>query len=299
VSQVNFKLLHMFIAVAENKSFRQASDQLGRSQSAVSMQIKLLEEQIGVPLFHRTTRRVELTSEGQRLLTHARRALGEWDSGLREIRDVVDMQRGTLSFACVPTVAATILPQALRTFQTKHPGIKINLRELAAEELMDSIRNRDVDFGISAEIDRLTEFHFSPLFDDPIYALATRAFPFRKRTAIDLAELCSFPILLNSTSTALRAMLERALAARDLHMTIAFEVVHTHTVIALAMAGLGVGILPKVALPGSLKRSMQAVPIGNPRLVRSVCIVTLKGQSLSPAAAALMNAVQKSMKMSG
>jgi DNA-binding transcriptional LysR family regulator len=296
MSQINFKLLQMFIAVAENKSFRQASEQLNRSQSAVSMQIKLLEDQVGVALFHRTTRRVELTMEGQQLLTHARRALSEWDNGLREIRDVVEMQRGTLSLACMPTIAATILPEALRAFQADYPGININLRELAADELLESLRRREVDFGICPGIEHLTEFQFSPLFDDPIYALATRAFPLRKSGPIDLAELCTLPILLNSKSTALRAMLERALAARNLQMKIAFEVVHTHTLIALATAGLGVGILPKVALPLPLRKSMQAAPIGDPPLVRSVCIVTLKGQSFSPAASALTGVVRRLMK---
>ena len=90
--KVNLKLLHMFVAVAENRSFRMAAEQLNRSQSAVSMQIKQLEEQVGVAIFHRTTRRVELTSEGERLLGHARRALDEWENGLRQIRDVVDIQ---------------------------------------------------------------------------------------------------------------------------------------------------------------------------------------------------------------
>jgi DNA-binding transcriptional LysR family regulator len=297
MSQVNFKLLHMFIAVAENRSFRQASEQLNRSQSAVSMQIKQLEEQVGVALFHRTTRRVELTTEGQQLLTHARRALSEWDNGLRKIRDVVEMQRGTLSLACMPTIAATILPQALRVFQTNYPGININLRELAAEELLECIRRREADFGICPETEHLTEFQFSPLFDDPIYALATSAFPLRKSGPIGLAELCKFPILLNSKSTALRAMLERALAAQNLQMKIAFEVVHTYTLIALAAAGLGVGILPKVALPHPLGKTMRAVPIGNPPLVRSVSIVTLKGQSFSPAASALTGVVRKLMRV--
>jgi DNA-binding transcriptional LysR family regulator len=296
MSQINFKLLYMFIAVAENRSFRQASEQLNRSQSAVSMQIKLLEDQVGVALFHRTTRRVELTAEGQQLLAHARRALTEWDHGLRELREVVDIQRGTLSLACVPTIAATILPQALQAFQTSYPGININLRELAAEDLLDCIRRREVDFGIGPEMEGSTEFEFVPLFDDPIYALATRAYPFRKRASIDLAELCAFPILLNSKSAALRAMLERALAVRNLKMKIKFEVAHTHTLSALAAAGLGVGILPKVALPLPLKKTMQALPIANPSLVRSVCIVTLRGQSFSPTASALTGAVQKFLR---
>src|ERR1700723_3215601 len=126
VAQVNFKvnlkLLHMFVAVAENRSFRMAAEQLDRSLSAVIIQIKQLEEQVGAAIFHRTTRRVELTSEGERLLGHARRALDEWEKGLRQIRDVVDIQRGTLSIGCVPTVAATILPKALSAFETPIPA---------------------------------------------------------------------------------------------------------------------------------------------------------------------------------
>jgi DNA-binding transcriptional LysR family regulator len=78
-------------------------------------------------------------------------------------------------------------------------------------------------------------------------------------------------------------------------MKIKFEVEHTHTLTALAAAGIGVGILPKVALP-PLKRNLQAAPIVNPTLVRSVCIVTPKGQSFSPAARALTGAVQKFLK---
>jgi DNA-binding transcriptional LysR family regulator len=217
---VNLKLLHMFVAVAENKSFRQASEQLNRSQSAVSMQIKQLEDQVGVALFHRTTRRVELTNEGEQLLTHARRALDEWDNGLRQIRDIVDIQRGTLSIGCVPTIAATILPRALNVFQKAHPGININLRELAVYDLLESIRRREVDFGIGPTTRPSTEFHFNPVFDDPIYVLAGRSFPLGKRRTVDLADLCAFPILLNSKSAMLRTELDRALAARGHTMTI-------------------------------------------------------------------------------
>jgi DNA-binding transcriptional LysR family regulator len=193
------------------------------------MQIKQFEDQVGVALFHRTTRRVEL-------------------------------------------------------------------RELAAMELLECIRRKEVDFGIGVEIERSTGFQFDDLFEDPIYAITTKAFPFRRHASVDLAELRAYPVLLNSKSAALRGMLDRALTVRDLHRDIKFEVAHTHTLIALAGAGMGVGILPKVALPAPLKKNLQAVPITNPVLIRTVSIVTLRGQALSPAARALTGAVQKFLK---
>jgi DNA-binding transcriptional LysR family regulator len=143
-----------FIAIADNKSFRQASEKLNRSRSAVSMQIKQLEDQIGAALFHRTTRRVELTAEGVKLLTFARRALGEWENGLREIREAVDIQRGTLTFACIPTIAATILPRALRAFQADLSRNRHSAPRTAAADLLECIRRREVDFGIGIEMER-------------------------------------------------------------------------------------------------------------------------------------------------
>jgi DNA-binding transcriptional LysR family regulator len=296
VTQVNLKLLHMFVAVAENRSFRMAAGQLGRSQSAVSMQIKQLEDQVGVAVFHRTTRRVELTREGEKLLAHARRALDEWEDGLRQIRDVVDVQRGTLSIGCVPTVAATILPKALFAFRKAYPGINVKLREFATHDLLESIRRREIDFGIAPAVEGTAEFQFEALFNEPIFALASKAFRLPKGRAVDLADLCAFPILLNSSSAELRKVLDRALLARGLSMEINFEALHTHTLIAFVAASMGVGILPKIALPQFRGAKMQALPIANPSLVRTVSIVSLRGQSFSPAAKELTKAVYKNLR---
>lgn len=284
LARVNFKLLHMFVAVAEYRSFRQASEMLHRSHSAVSMQIKQLEAQLGVPLFHRTTRRVRLTREGEQLLIHAQRALAEWGNGLRHIREAADLQRGTLSLACVPTIAATRLPEVLSLYQADYPDIAIQLRELAAEELFNALRRQEVDFAVGPDAERLSEFSFDPICTDPIYALASRAFPIGDARGVELAALCRVPILLNSRSAALRAALEREFAARDLSFNVKFEVLHTNTVVAFALHGLGVAILPKVAVPPRLDPSMQALPIVNPAMVRSINIITLRGQVLSPAA---------------
>ena len=182
---------------------------------------------------------------------------------------------------CVPTVAATILPKALFAFRTAYPGINVNLRELATHDLLESIRRREIDFGIGPAVEGSTEFQFNSLFSEPIFALASKAYQLPKRRTIDLADLCAFPILINSISAELRKVLDRALLARNLNMEIKFEVLHTHTLIAFVVAGMGVGILPKVALPKFRGSRMQALPITNPTLTRSVSIISLRGQSFS------------------
>lgn len=296
MSQVNFKLLHAFIAIAHNGSFRQAAELLNRSQSAISMQIRQLEEQLGVPLFHRTTRRVRLTQEGERLLVFAQRALTDWESGLRQIREAADIMRGTLAIACVPTVAATRLPKALALFQADYPGISIRLRELAAEELFDSVRRQEVDFAIGPEVDQLSEFTFVPFANDPIHALTSPAYPIGRKGGVSLAALCRVPVLLSSRSSALRRVLDRELAARNLSFDVKFEVLHVHTLFAFVAHGLGVAIMPKLSIPESLDASLRSLRISDPPLTRTINIVTLRGQSLSPAARKLSDIIVQTFR---
>ena len=88
------KSVQVFVIVAENRSFRKAAEILNRSQSAVSTQVKILEERVGVPLLHRTTRQVELTAEGEQLLVHAQRAMAALDFGLHQIADSAEIKTG-------------------------------------------------------------------------------------------------------------------------------------------------------------------------------------------------------------
>ena len=281
---VNLKTLGVFLSVAETGSFRKAADLVHRSQSAVSMQIKQLEEQLGVSLFHRTTRRVQLTPEGEVLLGAARRAMGELDAGLRRLQDAADMQTGRIALGCVPSVAATALPSVLAAFQRDHPGIRVSLRELPSEDLLQAIARQDVEFGIGPGVSFAGDFTFRPFARDPILALIPASLDTPPGDAIALVDLARLPVLMYSRAAALRGNLERELAARGLAFDIRYEILHAPTLVAFARAGLGVAILPKVTVPARLGNSIRAVPIVEPKLERTLDIVTLRGHSLSPAA---------------
>ena len=119
---VNLNLLQTFLLVAERESFRQAAEESHRTPSAVSMQIKHLEDQVGAPLFVRTTRKVELTADGQQLLVRVREALTDVGSGLQELRDAVELRRGRVSLASSFSIASTRLPDVLARFKLQHPA---------------------------------------------------------------------------------------------------------------------------------------------------------------------------------
>jgi DNA-binding transcriptional LysR family regulator len=280
----NLRAIQIFVVVAENSSFRKAAEVLHRSQSAVSTQIKLLEEQIGVSLFHRTTRRVQLTAEGEQLLGHAQRAVASLERGLREIREAANLQSGHIAMGCVPSIAATVLPGVLAEFRHKRSAIGLELRELASEQLLQTIARQDISFGIGPEVDEASDFDFVPIGSEPIFALLPQAHWKPDHTTITLAELAELPVILASGSAALRNVINRELALQNLEITNSFEVIQVQTMLAFAQAGLGVAILPKIMIPKPLDQGLQALPIVDPVLERTLCLITLRGNSLSPAA---------------
>jgi DNA-binding transcriptional LysR family regulator len=291
--KINFKLLGTFLAVADNASFRKAAEQSNLSLPAVSMQVKQLEEQLGVALFQRTTRKVELTHEGEQLMISARKAMAEMQAGLARIQQAADVLEGHLSVGCVPTVAGSRLPPLLVEFARLYPGISVSLRELSHHELTEAVRRREVDFGIGPVPEKKGELDFAPLFVDEYVALLPRSFKDGGRAGISLRELARMPLLTLSDSSLFRHHLDEALSSHGLVAARGYEFTHVSTLVAMAEAGLGVAVLPRIAVPK--KTPLTVVRITAPVLRRTLAIVTIRGHTLSPAAARLVALCEKQL----
>jgi DNA-binding transcriptional LysR family regulator len=279
--RINFKLLGAFLAVAENVSFRKASEQTHLSLPAVSMQIKQLEEQLGVALFHRTTRRVELTREGELLIISARKAMAELDGALTRIQQAADIQQGHLSFVCIPTVAGTRLPALMIAFARQYPGISVRVRELTQPGLLEAVRKREVDFAIGPEPERPGELRFRPIFVDDYVALLPAGHPAAAKSTVTLRELVGMPLLTLGASQFHRQLL-RVFQEAGLAPELNYEFTNVSTLVAMAEVGLGVGIMPSVAVPRH--KDLRALKIVRPSISRTIGIVTIRGHTLSPSA---------------
>ncbi len=272
LSHVNLKLLQTFLMVGEYSSFRIAAEKSFRSQSAVSAQIRQLEDQLGVPLFHRTTRSVRLTEEGQQLLDCAQRALLEVEQGLRKIRESADIRKGKVSMACSPTIAETRLARALAAFE--------------------SVRRREVDFGVGPQIET-SEFQFESLMDDPFYALVPKRLLDTDKDTVALSSLAEMPLLVLNQATAMRNMIEETMKEKRLRFSLRYEFTQAQTLISMASTGLGAAILPGVALPARIDASMHALRIVNPSMSRRVAVITARGHALSPASLRLVELLKQ------
>lgn len=296
ITKINLKLLQTFILVADRNSFRHAADETHRSQSAVSTQIKQLESQLGVALFHRTTRRVQLTNEGQQLLISARRAMQEVESCLRKLNETADIKRGRISLSCSPTIAATRLPRILSAFEQDYPSIQMFVREQSSNDLFDSVRNQEVDFGVGPIIPS-PDFDFETILNDDLYALVPPHLLPKAKKSITLEELSRLPILLLNPATALRALLEDSMRAKKLRLATKFEFSQAQTLISMASVGLGATILPKTVLPAATATPCHILRIIDPPLFRQVAIIKVRGQALSPAALRLTQLLRQFIDM--
>jgi DNA-binding transcriptional LysR family regulator len=286
MDNISVRQLQTFAAVADSGSFRRAAEQLHRSQSAVSAQIQQLEEQIGVGLFHRTTRRVALSAEGERFLARARRALAEIGDGIRELRDEVELQRGRVVIGAPPTISSTRLPPLIAAFQSSYPGIAIHLREDFAGNIMERLRAQELDFAISPETGSGQEIEARTIADDDYVAVMPQGQAHEFADHMDFADLVRQRLLVLPRATALRRELDLVFERLGTTLQPTFEVDNHLTLLAMVDAGLGTTVLPAIALEAGGFENLRIVRLRRPALSRKICLLVLKGQALSPAAAA-------------
>jgi DNA-binding transcriptional LysR family regulator len=290
---VNINLLHVFILVAEHLSFKEAAERVARSQSAVSAQIKQLEDQLGVPLLYRTTRCVSLTPYGEILLKSARQGMNELSLGFRQLHEAADGHKGRVTLACSPTIAGTSLPSLLKIFESCYSGIRVILNELPLIKMTNVILSGEADFGLGPVFPSNEELEFEAVMDDPFVALIPTSFPQASKKTITIDALSELPVLMSTKTSVTRQILELSAKKRGINFITKYECTQHHTLIAMVDAGLGVAVLPNSVVSHVQARAIRVVPIVDPQVMRQIAIITVRGQTLSPAAFQLAELIKR------
>lgn len=292
---ITLRQLETFVAVAETGGFRRAAERLNLSQSAVTAHIQALEEQLGVTLFHRTTRSVRLTEAGDSLLGQAGRTLTGLEETVRRFRDEATVRRGRVTFASAPSFAGSLLPGILADFHRRYPHIVVQVVEAYGPDIREAVRTHAADFGFGPMNDVPRELNFDHLLTDKFSAIVSVEHALAGVPSISIEQLAKQTLLVMPRLSETRHRLEAAFAARGLTLEPAYEMLHHQTLIALAEAGVGIGILPSIALRGAGQGRVSSLAIGARELTRRMGTITLRGQSLSHAASALAECISDSL----
>lgn len=238
--------LRYVIAVAEEASFTRAAARCFVVQSALSHQIKALEKELGVALFARTSRRVELTAAGEAFLPAARISLDAAERAAVAAAAADGLIRGELRIGVIPTVTAVDVPATLKRFHVTHPEVRIVLRVAASDELEAAIASGDLDIGMLGlpTIREPRGVAWRLLASDRLVVVTSREHPLAERDEVRLSELADQVFADFPTGTPGRAQSDLAFAAVGIHRDIAFEAMATDLMLGLVRQNLAVTLLP-------------------------------------------------------
>lgn len=273
--------LRAFLMIVELGSFHGAAEALNLSQPALSRRIKKLEATIGAPLLDRTSRSLSVTALGNELIPLVRRMLEEFDNSLLSARGETSIGRHLLSIACLPTIAVGFLPRVIKPFKEILPRIRFRILDLKSVDVLQAVSRGEVEFGINLIGASDPDLNFEPLLDDPFVLAASRHHPLAEKDVVEWADLKPYPLIVIHRSSGNRTLLDATLARRKLALNWAYEVTRFSTALGLVESGLGISVLPSMAVPPDDHPNLITRPIGDPAITRTIGIVYRRGTSLS------------------
>ena len=293
MKSMNYSLrqLRVFVTVAQAKSFSRAGDIIGLSQSAVSHSVKELEGQTGVRLLDRTTREVVLTDAGQQLAACLERIPDELHSTLREAGQVGTQLTGTVRVAASQTISAHLIPQCIAQSNVLYPAIDFVLHDRPQQWVLESIRQGEVDFGIVIDPGAVTDLQCEAVLSEPFLLLCREDHHLADREWVNWQDLQHERLVLQDYASGSRPLIDAALTHFSIDANIVQEIGHPATLFPMVEAGIGISILPALALPLPQGSHLQVKRL-TPVVERQLMLARRKNRSLSTAAQALWDVVR-------
>jgi len=281
--------LRTIVAVAQHRSLTKAGEELYLSQSAVSQQIRRLEEELGIEVFRRTSRSVELTAEGLVILGYAERVLAEVDDMHSELEEISGLLSGQLRIGGVYPTGPYDIFGLLADFRAAHPGVAIHMVEATQDDVLAALRADELDCAFAAlDPDALgDEFAATLLWKDELVVALPPDHPLCAQSSITFEELAAEDLISYRENSALRRRLERAMTERDLEPRKPFVCTEMAAVRGLASKGLGVAVIPRSVAeqPGP---PIELRPIGPKRLTWPIALVWRVTRRQAPAGKAFI-----------
>jgi DNA-binding transcriptional LysR family regulator len=285
---VSLRQVRSFLTVARVKSFTGAASILNVTQPALTMQIRRLEEALGVTLFDRDTRSVELTRVARDLIPAFERTLQDFDAALDSARDIATQERGIVRLAALPSVAAGVLPDAISRFREKRPNVIFDLRDVIAGHVLNLVQSEQVDFGVMGGTVRSVDVETVFEAQDRLHVVYPKGHPIARLRRVTPLAVADFPLILMHRDTSVRAVVEAGFQSAGLIPKATCEAIYMMTAVGMVRAGLGLTILPGSAREIRAEPGLLSKPIDNPSFTRPVSLIKRSGRTLPPMSEAFL-----------
>jgi LysR family transcriptional regulator, hydrogen peroxide-inducible genes activator len=257
--------LRYFAAVARTGNFSRAARECRVAQPSLSQQILKLEEEVGERLFDRTQRRAFLTPAGSLFLPHALSILEAAERGRQEIREMCGQVRGKILLGALPTIAPYFLPDLIRSFREKHPGVELILHEETTEQLLGNLEEKELDVALISDAPPNPRIEIHQLFTEELLLCLPTSHPLVRQEKVVADDLQQEKFILMQDGHCLGAQAHRFCESKGFQPEISCRSAQIGTVLAMVKAGLGISLIPEMAMPSAPKegivyRSLDGIP---------------------------------------
>jgi LysR family nitrogen assimilation transcriptional regulator len=291
---LDVRQLRYFVRIIETRSFTKAAEQLHIAQPALGLQIRKLEDELGVKLMIRHSRGIEPTEAGEILLIEAREILGRITETTRRLRDMSGAPRGRLAIGMTPSAGFVLAGKLVKRMTEALPDIAINLVEEVSQVLTEWVEEDRLDLCLAYKMSDTTALHFEPLVVEEIYFITSPHAPGDRPGPISLSEVASYPLVMPGVPHGLRQLVEDEATPRKLTLDIRFEMQSVAAARDLVEQGIASTLLPLGAVRREvLDGRLVARRIQEPRIARTLYLVTAARRAPSRAVKAVCDSLRR------
>ncbi|HZO22512.1 MAG TPA: LysR substrate-binding domain-containing protein [Steroidobacteraceae bacterium] len=283
---VTLRQMKVFAVVARHLSFTRAARELHLTQPAVSQQIRLLEQEVGLPLFEKIGRKVHLAPAGEELLRYANQTLELLREASESLAAMRGLRRGVLKLGAVST-AKYFAPSLLSAFTPAYPEVTIKFAVGNRGEIIKQLAANEIDLVIMGRPPRELDTIAEPFAKHPLIIIASPGHPLARRRRIALQQLASQQFLIREEGSGTRASMEYVFRERQVPFRVSMEVSSNETIKQAVMANMGISFISAhtVGLELAAGKLASLNVIGLP-IVRDWYVIHLREKHLAPIAAA-------------
>lgn len=294
---IKYRSVKAFLLAAETGSFTHGADRLGVTQPSFTSLIQDLESILEVKLFERTTRSIQLTEAGKDFLQRAQRPIADLEEAYLSMLDLARVERGAIVLGALPSVALTLIPATLGALRRLHPSLQIRVVEAHNDELISMLRTNQIEFALATVVNAVPDLHFEPLLRDSFFSVYSPKHPVAVLKRLGWDDLFPLDLILLSQGSSARAQFDRAMGSSTAAAGLRYDVTHMTTAVQLVRQGLGVALLPRLALPALHIEGLLSRPVQDETAHRTIGILRRKDRHPSPAAEAFWKQLQKVARM--
>ena len=284
--------LRAAVLLERTRNFGRAAEAFGVSQPAFSVMISTLEKRLALPLFHRTTRVVEPTDYARAFLNEVARLFEALDATTRSIQDIGVLKRGKVVVSCLSSISARLMPLVLRHCWSRYPNVELVIQDDVATRCLAALKEDAVDMIVTAALSLPRQLESEALRQDPIHGVFPVGHRFGAMEKVPWRALDGESLVLLSTQSAMHGMIARALDQNGVGLKRRIEASHLITIQGMTAAGIGVSVLPRMALPQDDGQLTAARPLVEPELSRTVSVSWRRDRRITPAGAAFLESLR-------